>query len=58
MPEELSLMRVVRLPLVSLILTYCAMAHAAVDSQTINQIDATANEWLVSTGAPSAPSMA
>ena len=51
---ELSLMRVVRLPLFSLILTYGAVTHAAVDSQTISQIDATANEWLVSTGAPSA----
>ena len=47
-------MRVVRLPLVSLILTYCAMAHAAVDSQAIDQIDAAVQEWLVSTGAPSA----
>ncbi len=40
--------------LVSLILTYGVGTHAAVDSQTIGQIDAVAREWLASTGAPSA----
>src|SRR5882757_3411304 len=47
-------MRVVPFTLVSLILTYGAVAHAAVDSQAIGRIDAVAQEWLVSTGAPSA----
>jgi CubicO group peptidase (beta-lactamase class C family) len=46
-------MRLAPFTLLSLILTHGAMAHTAVDARTINQIDATANEWLVSTGAPS-----
>ena len=47
-------MRVAPFPLFSLILTYCALRRTlAVDSQAIRQIDAMAQEWLVSTGAPS-----
>lgn len=47
-------MRMGSVALVALILTYGVVAHAAVDSRIISQIDAVANEWLVSTGAPSA----
>ena len=47
-------MRMAPFTLFSLILTYGAAAHGAVDSQTVGQIDAVTQEWLVSTGAPSA----
>jgi D-alanyl-D-alanine carboxypeptidase len=47
-------MRVASLSLLSLILTYCAAAQgAAADTALTAQIDATAQEWLASTGAPS-----
>jgi D-alanyl-D-alanine carboxypeptidase len=47
-------MRVAPFPLLSLILTYCAAAQgAAADTALTAQIDATAQEWLASTGAPS-----
>ena len=47
-------MRVAPFPLLSLILTYCAAAQgAAADTAMTAQIDAVAQEWLASTGAPS-----
>jgi D-alanyl-D-alanine carboxypeptidase len=47
-------MRIAPFPLLSIVLTYCAATQAAVaDSALTNQIDATAQEWLARTGAPS-----
>jgi len=47
-------MRMAPFPWLSLILTYCATAQgAAADTAMAAQIDAVAQEWLTSTGAPS-----
>jgi D-alanyl-D-alanine carboxypeptidase len=46
-------MRPAPFPLVALILTYCAVTQAADDTAPTRQIDAIAQEWLASTGAPS-----